>query len=70
MMGVSPGATEKGTKNFWKTFLKIKMFLRGYVAGEGEFGNGVRESLGPKYLHGVWVPPLRLVYFVVQCWYN
>jgi len=41
---VAPG---KGPKNFEKNFGKF-LFLRGYVAEEGEFENGGRQPRGPR----------------------
>ena len=61
MVGMSPGGPGKGPKNFWKTFLKRKMFFEKIFTRRGEFENGVCESPGPKYVVNVCRPCAMLV---------
>ena len=50
MVGVSSADPGKGPqKNFFKIVLKIFfLFLRGYIAKEGEFENDGHEPRGPR----------------------
>ena len=59
--GREPRGRGKEPKNFWKTFLKRKMFFERICTRRGEFENGVCESPGPKYVVNVCRPCAILV---------